>query len=138
MSSNQPEEDKETSFKRGRLSIALFLLRPRFSQLSSTLGALPRRHSSFRNASRRDVVEFLDEYFNRTEIPWSDDEASIHRQYDEVMEIMWEMDDNIRLLDLVYQASPSSTIRRDISQAVEWWRQALLLMSEVDQDPWSH
>ncbi|VUC21038.1 unnamed protein product [Clonostachys rosea] len=137
MPSNKTERDKkkEARFRKKQLELVESLLRPLLSKLSFTLKDTPATDACYRIASREKVVGFLDEYFNRTEVPLSSRKASVDQRYEQVIEIMRDMDDDTRLLDLVCQTSSQRTVRDDLRRALYWWRHALYSREEAEQDP---
>ncbi|CAH0024438.1 unnamed protein product [Clonostachys rhizophaga] len=87
---------------------------------------------------KRDVIEFFDEFFDGTEMPFTDNKASIDKQYKDVMEVMGDMDRRIKLLESVCLRSTSeasAAVRVDLYKAIGWWRQAISRMYEADGDP---
>ncbi|CAG9945026.1 unnamed protein product [Clonostachys rosea f. rosea IK726] len=138
MSSNELQKAKKIRSKGELVNIALFLLRPLVSKLSLDLKAFPPTHACYQEASREQVIEFLEEYFDRTEIPSSDDKASVDKQYGQVKKILSDMNGKIVLLEQVDAAHPSLEVKNDLQQAVEWWEQSIDLISEVERKPKSH
>uniref|UniRef100_A0A8H7KBQ9 Uncharacterized protein n=1 Tax=Bionectria ochroleuca TaxID=29856 RepID=A0A8H7KBQ9_BIOOC len=138
MSSNELQKAKKIRSKGELVNIALFLLRPLVSKLSLDLKEFPPTHACYQEASREQVIEFLEEYFDRTEIPSSDDKASVDKQYGQVKKILSDMNGKIVLLEQVDAAHPSLEVKNDLQQAVEWWEQSIDLISEVERKSKSH